>query len=137
MLTLRKEDISFCPYIQSAYSIQHTCHLMTSCLLMIKYTQDPSFEKADLRNFLPSPCLEPCNKTLFLYKTGVSVCLSVHHWAVDPCTVTFLCETLNFQWCRSNILRDSWKIWPPDLLAIEQSGNFLFPHVMLDTQHKF
>lgn len=77
------------PYIQSAHSIQLT-YLMISWPLILKYIQPQPFGEADSRNFLPSPCLVTCNKTLFLYhRTNISVWL-LEHWAKESCLVTKL-----------------------------------------------
>ena len=77
--TQKGEYLSFPLY---PISIVHSTYIpVTSCPLDLKHTQLQPFAEADLRNFLPFPCLVPCNKALFLYhKTSISGGLTKHWW---------------------------------------------------------
>ena len=83
----KKENSSLSPL--SPIIISHLTYTpVASWASVLKYTQLQLCVEADLRNFLPSPCLVSCNKTLFLHhKTSISVWLAVH-WAMGPCPTT-------------------------------------------------
>lgn len=99
MCTPRKEETSFCPYIKSAYSIQPTYHPVTSWLLPLKAPNPRPLWRPIWEIFSHLLASHPAIKP-FLLQNRCQHLAYVHHRAMGPHRVTFLCETFNFQCCQ-------------------------------------